>query len=59
MNAFYLDRAGPRCIGGLAAALTQFALGNVPHKVVLVGAIGGLIADLIAIVAGAYFYKEA
>jgi len=46
-------------VGGLAAALAQFALGNVPHNVVLVGAIGGLIADLIAIVAGAYFYKEA
>ena len=45
--------------GGLAAALAQYALGNVPHKVVWVGAIGGLIADLIAIVAGAYFYKEA
>jgi hypothetical protein len=45
--------------GGLAAALAQFALGNVPHKVVWVGAICGLIADLIAIVAGAYFYKEA
>jgi hypothetical protein len=44
--------------GGLAAALAQFALGNVPHSVVGVGAIGGLIADLIAIMAGAYFYKE-
>jgi hypothetical protein len=46
-------------VGGLVAALAQFALGNVPHNVVGVGAIGGLIADLIAIVAGAYFYKEA
>jgi hypothetical protein len=45
--------------GGLGAALAQFALGNVPHNVVVVGAIGALIADLIAIVAGAYFYKEA
>jgi hypothetical protein len=44
--------------GGLTAALAQFALGNVPHKVVVVGAIGGLIADLIAIVAGAYLYRE-
>jgi len=44
--------------GGLAAALAQYALGNVPHKIVWVGAIGGLIADLIAIVAGAYFYTE-
>jgi hypothetical protein len=44
---------------GLTAALAQFALGNVPHNVVVVGAIGGLIADLIAIVAGAYLYKEA
>ena len=46
-------------VGGLGAALAQFALGNVPHNVVAVGAIGGLIADLIAIVAGAYFYQEA
>jgi hypothetical protein len=46
-------------VGGLVAALAQFALGNVPHNVVVVGAIGGLIADLIAIVAGAYFYQEA
>jgi hypothetical protein len=46
-------------VGGLVAALAQFALGNVPHNVVLVGAVGGLIADLIAIVAGAYFYQEA
>ena len=45
-------------LGGLAAALAQYALGNVPHKIVVVGAICGLIADLIAIVAGAYFYKE-
>ena len=45
--------------GGLTAALAQCALGNVPHNVVVVGAIGGLIADLIAIVAGAYLYKEA
>ena len=44
--------------GGLAAALAQYALGNVPHKIVWVGAICGLIANLIAIVAGAYFYKE-
>src|SRR5262249_42607203 len=44
--------------GGLVAALAQYALGNVPHKIVWVGAICGLIADLIAIVAGAYFYKE-
>jgi hypothetical protein len=46
-------------VGGLVAALAQYALGNVPHQIVWVGAIGGLIADLIAIVAGAYFYKEA
>jgi len=45
-------------LGGLAAALAQYALGNVPHKIVVVGAVGGLIADLIAIVAGAYLYKE-
>jgi hypothetical protein len=46
-------------LGGLVAALAQYALGNVPHRVVVIGAIGGLIADLIAMVAGAYFYKEA
>jgi hypothetical protein len=46
-------------LGGLAAALAQYALGNVPHNIVVVGAIGGLIADLIAILAGAYIYKEA
>ena len=46
-------------VGGLVAALAQYALGNVPHKVVVVAAIGRLIADLIAIVAGAYLYKEA
>lgn len=46
-------------VGGLGAALAQFALGNVPHKVVVIGCIGALIADVIAIVAGAYFYKEA
>jgi hypothetical protein len=45
-------------LGGLAAALAQYALGNVPHKIVVVGAICGLIADLIAILAGAYLYKE-
>ena len=46
-------------VGGLVAALAEYALGNVPHRIVFVAAIGGLIADLIAIVAGAYFYKEA
>ena len=45
-------------LGGLAVALAQYALGNVPHKIVVVGAVGGLIADLIAIMAGAYLYKE-
>ena len=45
-------------LGGLAVALAQYALGNVPQKIVVVGAICGLIADLIAIVAGAYLYKE-
>jgi hypothetical protein len=46
-------------VGGLVAALAQYALGNVPHRVVAIAGIGDLIADLIAIVAGAYFYKEA
>jgi putative Ca2+/H+ antiporter (TMEM165/GDT1 family) len=31
----------------------------VPHEVAVGGAIGSLIADLIAILVGAYFYKEA
>lgn len=44
--------------GGLTAALAQYALGNVPYRIVAVGCIGALIADLIAILAGAYFYKE-
>jgi hypothetical protein len=44
--------------GGLVAGLAHFALGNVPWDVPAVGAIGSLIADLIAILAGAYFYKE-
>ena len=46
-------------LGGLVGALAECALGNVPHNVVVVGAIGYLIADLIAVVAGAYFYQEA
>jgi hypothetical protein len=46
-------------VGGLIAALAGYALGNVPHRVVVIAGIGDLIADLIAIVAGAYFYKEA
>ena len=46
-------------VGGLVGALAEYALGNVPHNIVVVGAIGYLIADLIAIVAGAYFYQEA
>jgi hypothetical protein len=45
-------------VGALVGALAEYALGNVPHDIVVVGAIGYLIADLIAIVAGAYFYKE-
>ena len=46
-------------VGGLVAALAQYSLGIVPHEIVWGGAIGSLIADLIAILAGAYFYKEA
>jgi hypothetical protein len=45
-------------VGGLIAALAGYALGNVPHRVVAIAGIGDLIADLIAVVAGAYFYKE-
>jgi hypothetical protein len=44
--------------GGLATALGQYALGNLPQGIIIIGGIGALIADLIAIVAGAYFYKE-
>jgi hypothetical protein len=46
-------------VGGLVAALAELSLGNVPRGVVVVGGIGSLIADLIAILVGAYFYKEA
>ena len=46
-------------VGGLVAALAEYSLGNTPQGVVVVGAIGSLIADLIAILAGAYLYKEA
>ena len=46
-------------VGGLVGALAECALGNVPHNIIVAGAIGYLIADLIAIVAGAYFYQEA
>jgi hypothetical protein len=45
-------------VGGLVAALAEYSLGNAPRGVVGVGAIGSLIADLIAILAGAYLYKE-
>lgn len=45
-------------VGALVGALAEYALGNAPHSTVVVGAIGYLIADLIAIVAGAYFYQE-
>jgi hypothetical protein len=46
-------------VGGLVAALAQYSLGIVPHEIAVGGAIGSLIADLIAILVGAYFYKEA
>ena len=46
-------------VGGLVGALDELSLGNEPRGVVVVGGIGSLIADLIAILAGAYFYKEA
>jgi hypothetical protein len=44
--------------GGLAHALGGFALGNLPQGIIIIGGIGALIADLLAILAGAYFYKE-
>jgi hypothetical protein len=46
-------------VGGLVASLAQYALGITPRSVVVVAALGSLVADLIAIVAAAYFYKEA
>lgn len=44
--------------GWLTPALGYFALGNIPHHIAIVGSIGGLLAALISIVAGAYIYKE-
>ncbi len=44
--------------GGLATALGSFALGNLPQGIIIIGGVGALVADLIAIVGGAYFYKE-
>lgn len=43
---------------GLAHALGGFALGNLPQGIIIIGGIGALIADLLAILAGAYFYQE-
>jgi hypothetical protein len=44
--------------GFLTHALAQFALGDIPTHIILVGCIGGLVAVLVAIVAGAAIYQE-
>jgi len=44
--------------GGLAHAVGGLTLGNLPQGIIIIGGIGALIADLLAILAGAYFYKE-
>ena len=44
--------------GGLTTALGGFALGNLPQGIIIIGGSGRLIADLLAVLAGAYFYKE-
>ena len=45
-------------LAALGPALGQVALGNVPTRIVVVGCIGFLIADIVAMVAGAFLYKE-
>ncbi len=45
--------------GWLAGSIGQFNMGNVPTNVLIVGCLAGLVAVLVAIVAGAYVYQEA
>jgi hypothetical protein len=45
--------------GWLAPALGQVALGAIPTYVTVIGCAGGLVGALLALLAGAYFYKEA
>jgi hypothetical protein len=42
----------------LTHALSQLALGDIPLRIIVIGCIGGLIAVLVAIVAGAATYQE-
>ena len=44
--------------GWLAPSLGQVALGATPTYVTMVGAVGGLVAALLALLAGASIYKE-
>jgi hypothetical protein len=44
--------------GFLTHALSQFALGDIPSRIIVVGSIGGLVAVLVATVAGAALYRE-
>lgn len=44
--------------GFLTHALSQFALGDIPYHIIVVGCLGGLAAVLVATVAGAALYRE-
>jgi hypothetical protein len=44
--------------GFLTHALSQLALGDIPHRIIAIGCIGGLVAVAVAIVAGAATYQE-
>ncbi len=44
--------------GWLAASIGQFNMGNVPTNVLVIGCLAGLVAVLVATVAGAFVYKE-
>jgi hypothetical protein len=44
--------------GFLTHALSQLALGDIPSHIILVGCVGGLVAVLVATVAGAALYQE-
>ena len=42
----------------LTHGLSQFALGDIPDRIIMIGWIGGLIATVVAVVAGAATYQE-
>ncbi len=44
--------------GFLTHALSQYALGDIPGRMIVIGCIGGLVATLIAVIAGAAVYQE-